>query len=234
MGQKKLIRFAELETFKNVLQYPKDIKGKWADFFQNKNDLTLELACGKGEYALGLGRLYPYRNFLGIDIKGNRLWRGAKTALEENLNNVGFMRAQIDKIEDYFLPGEVAEIWITFPDPQLRFSKVNKRLTHPKYLRFYRNILKEGAAIHLKTDSPDLYRFTLAVIEYYQLTTLEFYNDLYLQADLSPELTIKTYYERLDIAGTRKVYYLKFLVDKHIPVDQDKIFKAWLKSKDMD
>src|SRR5687768_1383028 len=120
MGQKKLKRFAEIETFANVLQYPQGMRGAWNGFFKNNNPLTLELACGKGEYALGLGRLYPDRNFIGIDLKGNRIWAGAKKALNEGLRNVAFLRTHIDKLTDYFAPGEVSEIWLTFPDPQLR------------------------------------------------------------------------------------------------------------------
>ncbi len=122
MGQKKLIRFNAIKAFENVLEYPQDMKGKWHTFFKNDNPVTLELACGKGEYSVGLGRLYPERNFIGIDIKGNRIWRGAKTALDDGLTNVAFLRSHIDKITDYFEPGEVGEIWITFPDPQLRAS----------------------------------------------------------------------------------------------------------------
>ena len=156
MGQKKLIRFEELKTFPNVLEYPSNIKNKWKDFFGNNNPITLELACGKGEYAVGLGRLYPERNFIGIDVKGNRIWKGAKTALNEGLKNIAFLRTQIDKLEDYFSADEVSEIWLTFPDPQLRFSKIKKRLTHPKFLRMYKNILQADGKIHLKTDSPDL------------------------------------------------------------------------------
>ena len=123
MGQKKLIRFAELETFPNVLQFPKNIKGKWNEFFRNEKPITLELACGKGEYAVGLGRLYPQKNFIGVDIKGNRIWAGAKKALTEDLNNVAFLRTEIDQLSEYFAKDEVDEIWITFPDPQLRKSK---------------------------------------------------------------------------------------------------------------
>ena len=120
MGHKKLIRFEAIKGFPNVLQYPEGMAGRWTVFFKNSHPITLELACGKGEYAVGLGRLYADRNFIGIDIKGNRIWRGAKTALDEGLSNVAFVRSHIDKITDYFVPGEVSEIWITFPDPQLQ------------------------------------------------------------------------------------------------------------------
>ena len=124
MGQKKLQRFAEIRAFKNVLEYPLHMKGRWESFFNNRNSITLELACGKGEYATGLGRMHPDKNYIGIDLKGNRIWVGAKKALDENLHNVAFIRSQIDKVDQYFEPGEVSEIWITFPDPQLITSFV--------------------------------------------------------------------------------------------------------------
>ena len=145
MGQKKLIRFAELKTFSNVLEYPQDMKDQWKTFFKNDNPIVLELACGKGEYAVGLGRLHKDKNHIGIDLKGNRMWVGAKTALAEGLTNVAFIRTQIEKIADYFAEGEVAEIWITFPDPQLRISRAKKRLTHPRFLRLYKSILARTA-----------------------------------------------------------------------------------------
>jgi tRNA (guanine-N7-)-methyltransferase len=182
MGQKKLIRFAAIKTFTNVLQHPEGMAGKWDSFFAKPQPLTLELACGKGEYSVGLGRMHPNKNFLGIDIKGNRLYIGAKKALEEPLPNVGFMRAQIDGIETYFAPGEVGEIWLTFPDPQLRISRAKKRLTHPKFLRKYQSFLNSGSSIHLKTDSPVLYTFTKKVIELYGCILVKDYHDVYAQA----------------------------------------------------
>src|SRR5690606_38035483 len=163
-GQKKLVRFAELLTFPNVLQYPENTAGNWAGFFKNENPITLELACGKGEYAVGLARLQADQNFIGIDLKGNRIWVGAKKAIQEGLPNVAFVRTQIDQLANYFAAGEVKDIWITFPDPQLRMSKAKKRLTHPKVLRIYQQILQKGGTINLKTDSPDLYNFTKLVI----------------------------------------------------------------------
>lgn len=226
MGQKKLIRFQEIETFSNVLQYPKDMQGKWKNYFKNNNPITLELACGKGEYAVGLGRLYPQQNFIGIDVKGNRIWRGAKTALEEGLNNVAFLRSKIDKIGDYFEPGEVSEIWITFPDPQLRFSKMKKRLTHPRFLRVYQHFLQPGGLINLKTDSPDLYHFTESVINLYGLQLLVNYDDIYQQQNLSEVLRIKTHYEGLDIAQSNRVHYLQFQLNQEMPVEKDHILKS--------
>jgi tRNA (guanine-N7-)-methyltransferase len=229
MGQKKLIRFAELETFRHVLQYPENMQGQWKSFFENNNPLTLELACGKGEYAVGLSRLYPDQNFLGVDQKGNRLWVGAKIALEEGLKNVGFLRTQIDRIDTYFEKDEVDEIWITFPDPQLRNSKHKKRLTHPKFLRLYNRFLKPGAKIHLKTDSPNLYHFTSKVIELYGLELHESTNDLYAQKNLSEELQIKTHYEQLDIAGSNKIHYHCFsLSEKIFESARDELLREWV------
>jgi tRNA (guanine-N7-)-methyltransferase len=217
MGQKKLERFAELDTFQNVLQFPKDIAGKWDSFFKNKHSITLELACGKGEYAVGLGRLYPDRNFIGVDLKGNRIWVGARKALQEELYNVGFLRTQIDQVADYFANNEVAEIWITFPDPQLRKSKAKKRLTHPKFLRLYQQFLIPGGLIHLKTDSPDLYAFTKLVIALYGCVLHNDYEDTYKQDAIAPELRIKTHYESLDIAGSNRIHYLCFSLPPVIP-----------------
>ncbi len=229
MGQKKLIRFAELETFPNVLQYPKDMPGNWHRFFQNNHHITLELACGKGEYAVGLARLYPNRNFLGIDVKGNRIWVGAKTALKDGLSNVAFLRSQIDAINQYFGKDEVAEIWLTFPDPQLRSSKHKKRLTHPKYLHYYQQFLKPGGLIHLKTDSPVLYQFTLKVIELYQLNLHQSIDDLYKFTDRPEELKIKTHYEGLDIAQSNRIHYLCFsLPAEELKTDKYEELKNWV------
>ncbi len=210
MAQKKLQRFAELETFPNVLQFPENIARNWKNHFANNNPITLELACGKGEYALGLGRLYPQCNFIGVDLKGNRLWVGARKALQEKLDNVAFLRTQIDQLNQYFAPGEVSEIWITFPDPQLRLSKAKKRLTHPKFLRLYQQILSPGGLIHLKTDSPDLYRFTKLVTGMYQCPVHTDNDHVFANENVSAELAIKTHYESLDIAGSNRVHYLCF------------------------
>jgi tRNA (guanine-N7-)-methyltransferase len=210
MGQKKLVRFAEIATFPNVLQYPKNMAGNWNTQFGNSNGITLELACGKGEYTVSLAAMYQHRNFLGVDLKGNRLWVGAKKALQQGLSNASFLRTHIDKIEDYFNPGEVDEIWITFPDPQLRVSHARKRLTHPKYLRHYQKILKPEGLIHLKTDSPDLYQFTLLVIQRYGLTLHISKDDVYADESRSPELNIRTHYEALDIAGSNRIHYICF------------------------
>jgi tRNA (guanine-N7-)-methyltransferase len=221
MGQKKLARFAELTSFSNVLQHPKDMPGRWHSFFKNQQPITLELACGKGEYALGLGELYPERNFVGVDIKGNRIWVGAKKALKENLDNIRFLRTQIDRLNEYFGKDEVAEIWITFPDPQLRISKDKKRLTHPLFLRVYQQFLVPGGLIHLKTDSPDLYNFTKLVIGLYDCKHIIDKDDVYHETDIPAELLIKTHYESLDIAGKNRVHYLCFSLPEHI-ADKEK------------
>jgi tRNA (guanine-N7-)-methyltransferase len=232
MAHKKLIRFAELETFDNVLQFPKNIRGKWSAFFKNENPIILELACGKGEYAVGLGMLYQQKNFIGIDIKGNRIWVGAKKALENKLHNVAFLRTQIDQVNEYFLKDEVNEIWITFPDPQLRKSKAKKRLTHPKFLRLYQQFLKQEGHIHLKTDSPDLYDFTKKVIQMYGCTLHKDYKNLYNDEPIDQELQIKTHYESLDIAQSNRIHYLCFSLPHELATkEMDEELKQALKDE---
>lgn len=228
MGQKKLLRFAEIKGFSNVFEYPVNMKGQWKTFFQNTNPLVLELACGKGEYAIGLGKLQPEKNFIGIDIKGNRMWVGAKKAIEEKLTNVAFLRSQIEKITDYFAPGEIAEIWITFPDPQLRAGKAKKRLTHPRFLRLYQIITRTHGIINLKTDSPDLYNFTKKVINLFELELLDDIEDVYSQAEIKEELKIKTHYEKLDIANSNRVHYLRFSLSKPFPANAEAQLKQLL------
>ncbi|MDR3715679.1 MAG: tRNA (guanosine(46)-N7)-methyltransferase TrmB [Puia sp.] len=223
MGQKKLIRFEAIKSFPNVLQYPEGMPGKWAAFFKNENPLTLELACGKGEYTVSLARMHPDRNFIGIDLKGNRIYIGAKKCLEDKIGNAAFLRSHIDKILNYFAPGEVKEIWLTFPDPQLRLSRIRKRLTHPEFLRLYGQILVPGGRIRLKTDSPALYSFTKSVIGLYGLELLEDSQDVQtaidtpasaglenLPEEVIRELAIKTHYQGLDIAKSNRIYYCCF------------------------
>ena len=232
MSKSKLKHLAELLTFPNVFQLRKDLKGKWnEEVFKNSNPITLELACGKGEYAVGLGQLHPQRNFIGVDLKGNRIWVGAKKALQQNLSNVAFLRTQIDQLAEYFTGNEVAEIWITFPDPQLRTGKAKKRLTHPKFLRLYQQFLIPGGLVHLKTDSPDLYNFTKQVISMYGCELLADDDNIYDKAHLPDELKIKTHYESLDIAGSSRVHYLCFSLPRQLHgKEKDEELKQLLKA----
>lgn len=217
MGQKKLIKFAAIDTYKNVLQYPEGMKGKWHTFFKNDNPITLELACGKGEYSVGLGREHADRNFIGVDIKGNRIYTGAKTALQEGLDNVGFLRIHIGKITEYFAPGEVSQIWIIFPDPFLKDSKDKNRLTHARFLHQYQQILKPGATINLKTDSKELYEFTLETIAEQGCNIHENIADIYGKGMANGPLAIQTYYEKMHLAEGRTIYFISFsLPDKPI------------------
>lgn len=228
MAQKKLHRFAEINSFPNVLQYPEHAAGKWHSFFKNNYPVVLELACGKGEYTLGLAKLYPAKNFIGVDIKGNRIWVGAKAALEQRLQNVAFLRTDILRISEYFSVNEVDEIWITFPDPQLRLSKAKKRLTHPRFLNLYRKILKPFGIIHLKTDSPQLYEFTKEVISYYELPVINDFDDVFQQQNITEELNIKTHYESLDIARSNTIFYISFMLPPDFAAEEKK-FSDYLK-----
>lgn len=213
MGKDKLRRFAEIETFANVLQLDegKPLKGQWSkEHFKNNNPVVLELACGKGEYTVNLAQLFPDKNFIGVDYKGNRIWRGAKTALEEGVNNVAFLRIQIENLLDYFGKGEVDEIWITFPDPQPQLSREKKRLTSPRFLEKYAEVLKPGGYLNLKTDNDGLYAYTAEKIS--ELNLNEHINtaDLYNSEFADEVLSIKTYYERKYLAHNKNINYLKF------------------------
>jgi tRNA (guanine-N7-)-methyltransferase len=267
MGQKKLIKFAAIKAYENVLEFPQDMQGKWAAFFDalnksitpidianlsiiaepgvssvssNNNDdntskkITLELACGRGEYAVGLGRMFPEQTFIGIDLKGNRIWKGASIANKDGLKNVAFVRSQIELTSNYFAKNEVDEIWITFPDPQLRWSKAKKRLTHPKFLRLYQQFLKKEGIVHLKTDSPLLYHFTLKVIEMYGLHLIYKTDHLYAEQTIDPRCLIKTYYEGLDIAQSNKIHYIQFNIGKDLPLELDEVLKEAIKDIPMD
>ncbi|WP_313190811.1 tRNA (guanosine(46)-N7)-methyltransferase TrmB [Sphingobacterium sp.] len=213
MGKDKLRKFAEVSTFKNVVQLDagKEYKGKWAkDFFQNDKPLILELACGKGEYTVNLAKLFPEKNFIGIDYKGNRIWRGAKTALEEGIDNVGFLRIQIETILEHFEKGEVSEIWITFPDPQPQDSREKKRLTNPVFLERYKEILVPEGIMHLKTDNDGFFAYTLEQIDLQGLPKLKETKDLY-HSDLVDEvLSIKTYYEKKYLAEDKNINYVQW------------------------
>ncbi|MBS1779805.1 MAG: tRNA (guanosine(46)-N7)-methyltransferase TrmB [Bacteroidetes bacterium] len=210
MGQKKLIKFEAIGNYPNVLQYPENVVGTWKDFFKNNNPITLELACGKGEYSVGLGRLHPERNFIGVDIKGNRIYTGAKIALAEKLGNVAFLRIHIGQIANYFAPGEVKEIWIIFPDPFLRDSRAKNRLTHARFLYQYQKILVPGAKINLKTDSKELYDFTLETIAEQGCIIHENIADVYGKGKAEGSLAIQTFYEKMHLAEGRTIYFISF------------------------
>ncbi|MFH1297176.1 MAG: tRNA (guanosine(46)-N7)-methyltransferase TrmB [Bacteroidota bacterium] len=216
MAKKKLIRFTENIKFPYLfqpryseLQPEFRLRGKWRpDFFRNDRPITLELGCGKGEYTVGMARENPERNFIGIDIKGARLWRGCKTVEEENLRNVAFIRSRADHIEHLFQPGEVEEIWITFPDPQP--GKERKRLTAPIFLKRYQRILKPSGIIHVKTDDSDFFSYTREIVKEYQTVVLLATEDLYREYKEEPVTRIQTYYEAIWREEGKKIAYLKF------------------------
>jgi tRNA (guanine-N7-)-methyltransferase len=219
MAKRKLQRFAELNMLKNVIQPDKEdllhdnffYKGRWAEaFFGNNNPIVLELGCGKGEYTIGLAQKYPDINFIGIDIKGDRLWKGGNTALEKNLRNVVFLRIQIESIEFIFRKDEVSEIWIPYPDPQPNKPRIKKRLTSPQFIERYRKILKPHGIIHLKTDNIHLFEYTLDVIRESNHALLFSTKDLYDLKFNDDILSIKTYYEQKFIKKGYRICYLKF------------------------
>lgn len=222
----KLQKFAENLTFPNVYENftptePRliglngeevELRGVWAArHFGNDHPITLELACGRGEYTLGLARMYPERNFIGVDIKGARIWKGARIALREKIDNAAFLRTRIEQIPHFFEPGEIGEIWITFPDPFLRKSKAKRRLTSPQFLERYRKILKKGGLVHLKTDEPNLYEFTLDVLSGEKDFELEYHDDdIYSENLPLPELELKTYYEQMHLEAGKTIKYVRF------------------------
>lgn len=219
MKKRKLFKFAQLETFNNVIQpSPEEfvhedffLKGKWkSEYFKNNNPIILELGCGKGEYTISLAEVYPDKNFIGVDIKGDRLWRGGKTALDKNLVNVAFLRIHIEKINNFFSQDEVSEIWITFPDPQPNKPNIKKRLTSLQFLERYKKILSEKSIIHLKTDNAPLFDFTLEVIENYKHHLIYQTHDLYNEKNIKEELHIKTYYEQMFLKEGLPICYLEF------------------------
>lgn len=228
MGQKKLVRFEAINGYDNVLQYPEGIKGKWNEFFKNDHPITLELACGKGEYSVNLGREHKDKNFIGVDVKGNRIYIGAKKALKEELSNVAFLRTHILQLQDYFEQGEVEAIWIIFPDPFLRESREKNRLTHARFLYRYQQILKPGGIINLKTDSQELYEYTLEVIKENNCTIVENIHDIYGKGLATGPLAIQTFYEEMHLANGRKINYVSFkLPEQEIDIpERHKLHKA--------
>lgn len=258
MGKNKLRKFAEMDRLDSVFQYPYaaladagfPLRGRWHEHFGNRYPITVELGCGKGEYTVGLARRFPGRNFIGVDIKGARMWTGATAAAREGLANVAFIRTDIALIDRFFAPGEVDEIWITFPDPQMR--KVNKRLTGSRFLQRYRSILRPGGRVNLKTDSPFLYTYTRLLVERNALPAYCITDDLYaapvapgasasctdvplaraqgnslgfpvpgvVPADYAPLLDIRTFYEQQWLARGLTIKYIAFALPADGPLDE--------------
>jgi len=221
-SKNKLKRFKENETFDNVVQPSREeitnndfsLKGNWAkDFFKNDLPIVLELGCGKGEYSVGLAKMYPEKNFLGVDIKGARFWRGAKTALEEDMKNVGFLRTQIELIDLIFAENEVDEIWITFPDPQIKYKRTKHRLTNTEFLQKYKKVLKPEGVVNLKTDSEFMHGYTLGLLHGEGHEILHANHDVY-KNDYSPQevVGIQTFYESQYLEEKKKITYIKFRV----------------------
>lgn len=221
MGSKnKLKRFIENESFDNVIQPSRDdlikfnfvFRGKWKKkVFKNSNPIVLELGCGKGEYTINLAKLNPNKNYIGIDIKGARFWRGAKTATEEKLENVFFLRTQIELLDFIFEKNEIDEIWLTFPDPQIKFQRRKHRLTNTKFLSIYKNILNDSGIIHLKTDSEFLHGYTLGKLEEMSINPIVSNHDIYKNSNAPVEATqIQTHYEKIYLNEGKKITYLNF------------------------
>jgi tRNA (guanine-N7-)-methyltransferase len=219
-SKNKLKRFKENETFDNVIQPTREevennslsLRGNWRrNFFKNENPIVLELGCGKGEYSVNLAKMYPEKNFLGIDIKGARFWRGAKTALEENLHNVGFMRTQIELVDQLFETDEVDEIWITFPDPQIKYKRTKHRMTNPSFLEKYKKILNPRGVVHLKTDSEFMHGYTLGLLHGLGEEIEYAHHDVYGNEYSPKEVTgIQTYYESQYLEQNKKITYIRF------------------------
>ena len=220
MGSKnKLKRFSENETFSNVFQPTREevvgnefpLRGKWnCEFFKNDNPIVLELGCGKGEYSVGLAERSPEKNFIGVDLKGNRIWRGARTGVDEGIQNLAFLRIQIEDILEFFAPGEIDEIWITFADPQPQESREKKRLTYPAFLEKYRILLKQGGKVNLKTDNDGLYNYTVEKVAELNLITHKNTNNLYHSDVVDEVLSIKTHYERIYLKTDKNINYIQF------------------------
>ena len=211
MGKDKLKRFAELETFTNVFQLNPVHKGNWnKNYFKNNQPIVLELGCGRGEYTVSLAKYFQKKNFIGIDIKGARIWRGAKTGMEEHISNMAFLRIEIEQLEEHFSENEVDEIWITFPDPQPQISRERKRLTSDRFLTMYKKVLSPNGIVHLKTDNDGLYAYTLEKIAELNLKLIKHTADLYKEEWLDDVLSIQTTYEKIYRDKGKNINYIQF------------------------
>ena len=220
MGKNKLQKFEALNHYPHVFQYPFSVlqekefemRGRWNEaFFKNNHPIVIELGCGKGEYTLGLAKLYPEKNFIGIDIKGARMWSGATQSFEEKMPNVAFLRTHIELLARFFACGEVSEIWLTFPDPQM--AKVNKRMTSSRFMQLYNRILKENGLIHLKTDSPFMYAYTRAMIQANRFPVEAETDDLYDSGWVDTILSIQTFYEQQWLSRGMSIKYIRFICE---------------------
>lgn len=225
MPKNKLKKFAEINDFSNVIQQPVLYdkafrfrnKGKWnKSYFGNPNPIILEIGCGKGEYTVALGKNYPEANYIGIDIKGDRIWKGASEALNEGLTNIAFLRTQAEYINSFFDECEVSGIWLTFPDPQEKKIRAKKRLTSPHFIEKYRKLLAPGSPIHLKTDNTNLFEYTLNIISKHNHLLKTCSRDLYYDNSISEPLVkeIQTYYEKIYLKQGKKIHYLKFTLNE--------------------
>lgn len=229
MGKNKLERFAEMETLPNVVQVPFDqvylkdfkYKGSWKkEFFKNDKPLVLELGCGKGEYSIGLAKRFSQKNFLGVDIKGSRMWVGATEAIKNNLHNVGFLRTRIELIDSFFAPDEVDEIWVTFPDPQFKKKWTKKRLTSSPFLTKYRKFIQPDGIVHLKTDNYPLFDYTRKLLKYNHLNIFVETENLYSSEFSEEVFGIKTFYESRFLEKGDKITYLKFSIRSSKPISE--------------
>ena len=244
MGKNKLEKFADMARYPHVFEYPYsavdnvpfDMKGNWhQQFFKNDNPIVLELGCGRGEYTVGLGRMFPDKNFIGVDIKGARMWTGATESLEAGMKNVAFLRTNIEIIDRFFAPGEVSEIWLTFSDPQMK--KVNKRLTSTRFMKMYREILAGDGIVHLKTDSNFMYTYTSEMVKANRYPVLFSNDDLYHSGLTDDILSIKTYYEQQWLDRGLTIKYIKFvceereeLVEPEVEIEYDP-YRSFNRSK---
>lgn len=213
--RQKLKRFKENTHLDHCIEpgkaYYNALKGKWhSHYFKNDNPITLEIGCGHGAYTIGLAKLFPDRNIIGIDIKGDRIWKGAKQANLDHLTNVAFLRILVESLDDFFEKGEINEIWITFPDPRLKNKDIKRRLTSPRFLDLYQSVLGGQGKVHIKTDSAELYHYTIKNLQMYPVSLLKYSMNIYGMGDLDPQLSIQTTYEKRFLAIGKQIYYICF------------------------